>query len=278
MRFVQQNRKRRSDFYYLGMAKKYIVANWKNHPDSWAEAESILNYIDEHLKGIANQESSLVVCPPFVFLEEVSRVIQLSQLTQKAELGAQDIAINDSISLTGGISGMMLVKLGARYVIIGHSERRWPRGESAGTGESNQIVNLKIKQALADGLIPIVCVGEKDRADDYIKWLKQQVGATFAGLSGDQISRCLIAYEPVWAISTNPDARPDTPESALESISAIRDFLAENHSPADVRILYGGSVTEKNAKDFLSLSEIAGVLVGGASIRKEEFVQIIKQV
>ena len=260
------------------MAKKYIIANWKNHPDSWAEAEGILNYIDEHVKDVSDLESSLVICPPFVFLEEASRVMQLSQLAQKAELGAQDLAANDSISLTGGISGAMLVKLGVRYVIIGHSERRWPRGENADVGESNEIVNIKIKQALADGLIPIVCVGEKDRADGYLTWLKQQVGATFAGLSGDEISKCLIAYEPIWAISTNPNARPDTPESALESISAIRDFLIENHSPVDVKILYGGSITEKNAKDFLLIPEIAGVLVGGASIRKEEFVQILKQV
>ena len=259
------------------MAKPILVANWKNHPDSWAEAEGILSYIDEHFEG-AREETSLVVCPPTIFLEEASKLLQMSQLARKAELGAQDIAVDDSITLTGGTSGKMLVGLGVRYVIIGHSERRWPHGESAVSGESNQVVNAKLKQALADDLIPIVCVGEQERTGDYIESLKQQVGATFAGLSGEQISRCLIAYEPVWAISTNPGAKPDTPESALESISAISSFLIKNHPPVEPRVLYGGSISEKNAKDFLSLPQVCGVLVGGASIRKEEFVQILKQV
>jgi len=246
-------------------------------PQAWAEAEEILNYIDGHIEG-GNEERSLIICPPFVFLEEVSKVLQMSQLAQKAELGAQDIVTDDSISLTGGISGKMLVGLGVRYVIVGHSERRWPHGENSVEGESNQVVNAKIKQALADGLTPIVCVGEKEQADGYIMWLKQQVAATVAGLSGDEISKCLIAYEPVWAISTNPDAQPDTPELALRSISAIREYLVGNHPPVDVRVLYGGSINEKNAIDFLSLPEIDGVLVGAASLRKEDFVQILKKV
>ena len=261
------------------MPKKYIIANWKMNPQTWAEAESILNYLDEHFDGESiNPETSVVICPPFVFLEEVSKVLQMSQLAHKAELGAQDIAVDDSIALTGGISGTMLANLGVKYVIIGHSERRWPRGENSGVGESDQIVNGKIKQALVDGLIPIVCVGEREQTEGYLTWLKQQVGATFAGLSGEQISACLIAYEPVWAISTNPNGHPDTPESALKSIDAIRDFLVRNHPPVDFRILYGGSINEGNAKDFLSLPQLAGVLVGGASIRKEEFVQILKAV
>lgn len=265
------------------MPKKYVIANWKNHPDSWAQAEEILDYVNDHFEtmspptlrsGPRLSDVGVVVCPPFVFLEEVAKVLQTSHLAHNIELGAQDIAMDDSITLTGGISGQMLTKLGVRYVIIGHSERRW----SPGAGESNEIVNLKIKQALADGLIPIICVGERERADGYIKLLKQQVGATFAGLSGDEISRCLIAYEPVWAISTNSGALPDTSESALQSVAAIQDFLTENHPPVDVRILYGGSVTAKNAKEFFLLPQLSGVLVGGASIRKEEFVEILRSV
>jgi triosephosphate isomerase len=257
------------------VAKKYIIANWKMNPQSIAEAEEILAHIDEHWNTDKATETSLVVCPPFVFLEDIGHMLKTSHLGDRVELGSQDIALADSGAWTGEISGPMLRRLDVRYVIIGHSERRWP-GMSSAVGESNEIVNAKIKQALKNELVPIVCVGEKEQNGDYLKWLKQQVGATFAGLSGDEISKCLVAYEPVWAISTNPDAKADTPESALKSVAAIRDFLENNHAPIDVRILYGGSVNAENAKDFLALDELAGVLVGGASIRKEEFVSILK--
>lgn len=255
--------------------KKYVIANWKMKPQTWAEAEGILDFISGEFNSKNNLELSLVICPPFVFLEDAARKLSNSNLDY-AELGAQDLATDDSIALTGGISGAMLSRLGARYVIVGHSERRWPSGSEM-VGESNEIVNLKLKQALRDELTPIVCVGERERGGDYVQWLKQQVGATFAGLSGDEVGKCLVAYEPVWAISTNPGARPDTPESALESVSAIREFLERNHA-ASPRILYGGSITQSNAEKFLSLPELAGVIVGGASVRKEEFVEILKTV
>lgn len=246
--------------------KKYIIANWKNHPDSWAEAEGILNYLDEHLEGQSgNPETSVIVCPPFVFLEEVGKVLRSSRLGRNVELGAQDIALSDSGAWTGEVSGHMLKRLGVQYVIIGHSERRWKMGES------DEVVNKKLKTALKNELTPIVCVGERERDNNFKNFLKQQIKATFAGLSADEIGKCLVAYEPVWAISTNPNAHPDTPESALESIKIIQEIL-------NTRFLYGGSVTKKNAKDFLSLDQIAGVLVGGASVRKEEFAQILKAI
>lgn len=256
------------------MTNKYIVANWKMSPTSIAETEDLLAYIDEHLQNeTENKEHSLIICPPFVFLDDVSKILSTSRLSGQAELGAQDIALADFGAWTGEISGPMLKRLNVKYVIVGHSERRWK------IGESDEVVNKKLKTILANELTPIVCVGERERNNNFQEFLKNQIKATFAGLSADDISKCLIAYEPVWAISSNPGAYPDTPESALESIFVIQEVLTVNCKLETRNLppfLYGGSVNATNAKDFLSLNEIAGVLVGGASVRKEEFIQILK--
>lgn len=252
------------------MTKKLIVANWKNHPESLAEAQEILEFTNDYLESAGeNRELSLVFCPPFVFIEEVARMLRTSHLEHQAFLGAQDLAVDDTMALTGEVSGSMLGKIGVRYVIIGHSERRWK------LSESDDVVNKKLKAALKNDLIPIVCIGEKSRDGDFGSFLKQQIEATFKDLSPDEIGRCIIAYEPVWAISTNPNARPDTPESALESIRIIKNFLASHSSLIANPYLYGGSVNSKNIIDFLKEEEIEGVLIGGASVNKEEFVKIL---
>ncbi|MBP9822470.1 MAG: triose-phosphate isomerase [Candidatus Pacebacteria bacterium] len=253
--------------------KKYIVANWKMNPSSLAEAEDILSYVDEHLKdGSKKADQSLIICPPFVFLDDMSKMLETSHLFEMAELGAQDIALADSGAWTGEVSGKMLKRLKVKYVIVGHSERRWKMGET------DEIVNKKIKTVLANEMTPIVCVGERERGSDYKEFLKKQIEKTFAGLSSDEIGKCMIAYEPVWAISTNPDAKPDTPESALGSVEIIKEVLVSNFgiSASSLLFLYGGSITASNAKSFLSLGGVAGVLVGSASVIKEEFVQILK--
>lgn len=245
--------------------KRYIIANWKMNPQSLAEAEELLASMDEQLAaGPEQTERSIVICPPFVFLEDVGRMLKTSRLGGYAELGSQDIALADSGAWTGEISGPMLRRLGVSYVIIGHSERRWK------LGESDEMVNKKLKTSLANELTPIVCIGERERNPGFKDFITRQIAATFDGISQEQRSRCLVAYEPVWAISTNPGARPDRPEDTLESISAIREALGQ-----ETRILYGGSVNSKNAGDFLSLQELAGVLVGSASVDKEEFAKII---
>jgi len=250
--------------------KKLIVANWKNHPDTLAEAEGILEFTNNCLDSIGEKkEFGLVFCPPFVFIEEVARMLKMSHFEHEAFLGAQDIALDDKTALTGEISGPMLVKLGVRYVIIGHSERRWK------LGESDEVVNKKLKTALKNEFIPIVCIGERSRDGNFKKFIEEQVAATFKGLTADEVDKCVIAYEPVWAISTNPGAKPDTPESALELISLIRKILNTKYKIQDTLFLYGGSVNSSNVKDFLSHEEIHGVLVGGASVNKNEFVKIL---
>lgn len=246
----------------FAMPKKLIIANWKMLPETLGEAQGILEAVDEHLR-ILPSNISLVVCPPFVFIEEVSKMLQTTELGQRAVLGAQDIALADGAALTGEVSGAQLEKLGVRYVIIGHSERRWK------LGESDAVVNEKLVRALADGLTPIVCIGERERDDQFKDTLRNQLEATFANISELDRQRCIIAYEPVWAISTNPGARPDTPENALESIAIIRAFIP------DAPVLYGGSVNLDNAQSFLSTNGIDGVLVGGASVRTQEFLKIL---
>lgn len=256
------------------MAKKLIVANWKTLPKTLAEAQDIVAKIDEHIRGLgtATQKLDIIFCPPFVFLEDVAALLAEGVLADVARLGAQDIAARDDAAQAREVSGPQLAKLGVRYVIIGHSERRWK------LGESEETINEKLKTTLRNGLIPIVCVGERIREGDWQDALKAQVVATLRGLTPGQVSQCIIAYEPVWAISTNPDAKPDTPSSAVESIQIIHASIFDNwkleieNSP---KALYGGSVTPANADDFLQRPEISGVLVGGASVRAEDFCAIL---
>lgn len=251
------------------MAKKLIIANWKTAPDSLAEAETIINTVDELLASLGEQEKfSLIICPPFVFIEEVARMLGSGHLAQSALLGAQDIAPLDTSALTGEVSGSMLVKLGVRYVIVGHSERRWK------LGESDEVVNKKLRLALDHKLTPIVCIGEHIREGRWHEEIVTQVQATFAGIPAVDIDRCLIAYEPIWAISTASGAYPDTPVSALQSIKIIRETLNGLGAIAP-RFLYGGSVTESNASKFLAVPEFSGVLIGGPSVRREEFLKIL---
>jgi len=246
------------------MPKKLIIANWKMLPTTLGEAQGILESINNHLELLAEQRNfSLVICPPFIYIEEVAKLMESSRLGQISSLGAQDIALGGDGGQTGEISGPMLAKLGVRYVIIGHSERRW------GLGESDRTVNEKLKMALQSELVPIVCLGERERDGHYAETLKAQTEATFAGVSDMERSRCIIAYEPVWAISTNLDAQPDTTEGAMDAIAILREMLPDN------TILYGGSVTAGNAAAFLSAQGIDGVLVGGASVRSEEFNKIL---
>ena len=265
------------------MDKKLIVANWKMSPTSLAEAEGILEFVDDYLGSVNDSsvggEFSLVFCPPFVFIEEVAKIISNSHLEHRAFLGAQDISTDDKAALTGEVSGPMLSRFGTRYVIIGHSERRWK------IGESDEVVNKKLKSALRNEFIPIVCIGEIEdfsakggSASGRKEFLKEQVNRTCEGLTPEEVSRCIIAYEPVWAISSNPGAHPDNPASAIESISEIKNILTEGWKleAEDLpQVLYGGSVNSKNAGDFLKEKEIDGVLVGGASVNKEEFVKIL---
>jgi triosephosphate isomerase len=251
--------------------KKIIVANWKMHPSSLGEARALVESTDEHVRSLADasERLNIVVCPPFVFAEEVAGMLSTGVLADVAQLGAQDVAMHEEGAQTGEVGAEQLEKLGVRYVIAGHSDRRYKMGES------DDVVNEKIRTILAHGMVPIVCVGEQTREGAWQDSLRAQVEATFRGMTGGQVAQCLIAYEPVWAISTSPDARPDTPASAVQSMALIRDVISDRFDASQATFLYGGSITSENVASFIERSEISGVLVGGASVRAEEFCSIL---
>jgi len=233
-------------------AGKLIVFNWKMNPETLESA------IDMAKKG---DHKNIVIVPPFVFIEEIGKIIK------KAKLGAQDLFYKDAGggSFTGEISASELINLGVKYVIVGHSERR-------AMGESNEIISSKIKTALDNGLIPILCVGEsleQRNAGKTNEIIQFQLSTALSNLklitSNFQL---IIAYEPIWAIGTGNNC---SPEDALKMIEFIKNTLLTFNFKLPTKILYGGSVNPENINDFLKYKEIDGVLVGGASLNPELF-------
>lgn len=247
------------------LAGKIIIGNWKMNPRSSKEAGKLFNDVAKGIKGIKKTE--IVICPPFLYLEK------LKKISRKIILGAQDSAPGDVGAFTGEVSADMLYEIGVRHVILGHSERR-------ALGEGNSVVNKKIKGALDAGLRPILCVGEsvRDESHGYFNFVKIQLEECLAGISKNSISKIIIAYEPVWAISSTPDRRDATPSDSLEMSIFIRKILSDKFGKdaPNVRILYGGSVNEKDAGGFLGDGGVEGLLVGKASLTAKKFVEIIK--
>ncbi len=249
------------------MRKILIAGNWKLN-GTIAETETLIKAL---LAGSWDtKKASMLVCPPFVSLHSASKLLRGSSIA----LGAQEMSEHDKGAYTGEISAEMLLTVGASFVILGHSERRQYHAES------DEQVNAKAKKALSSGLTPIICVGETleereaDRTEDVIG---TQVTGTLAGLSADELKKIVIAYEPVWAIGTG---RTATPEMAEAVHSFIRQQLVEKDKEAaeTVLILYGGSVKPDNAAGLLSKPNIDGALVGGASLKADDFLGIIKAV
>ena len=248
---------------------KLIIANWKMNPETIKEAVSMAKEIDSE---------NLVICPPFTFIAEVSRAVK------KSILGAQDLFWEDNGAHTGEISGSQLYSLGVKYVIIGHSERR------RHLRETDEMVAKKVAAALRNGLIPILCVGETQEERNRNQTQKVVERQLKIGLSliGNcppeadpplaeklEIVNLIVAYEPVWAISTSKDSEPDTPENAVQMINFIKKQLEVNNYKLKIDFIYGGSVNAQTAEKFLKEKEIQGVLVGGASLKSKEFKKII---
>jgi triosephosphate isomerase len=219
--------------------------------------------------GINNLD--IAVCPPSIYVQPVAAALKGSNIG----IGAQNVYFEKEGAFTGEISVGMLKDVGCQYVILGHSERRHI------LGESSEIVNLKTHAVLAAGLIPIVCVGEllKEReAGATEQVIQRQIDGSFSGVSADDIRKSVIAYEPVWAIGTGKVA---TPDQAEEVHVAIRKMIEKNYNKEvaeAVRIQYGGSVNDKNAKEILAKPNVDGALVGGASLKVDPFLGIIKSV
>ncbi|MGB6872586.1 MAG: triose-phosphate isomerase [Dehalococcoidia bacterium] len=246
------------------MRSPFVAGNWKMNTTA-TEAEQLVFEMLEKLDRIEGVEK--VLCPPFVSLVAVNMMLRGSSI----KLGAQNMYFETEGAYTGEISPPMLREL-CEFVILGHSERRWY------FGETDEIVNKKVKAALANKLKPILCVGERlaeNEADKTEEVVNRQVTAALNGI--EPVSNLVIAYEPVWAIGTGKAA---SGKQAAATIQFIRDVLAKlwNKSIAqDLRILYGGSVTSANIAEFISHPEIDGALVGGASLKAEEFVSIVEQ-
>ena len=244
------------------MAKKYIIANWKMNPSSSEEA---LRLIKNTMTVQLPKNIELIIAPPFIYLYLVKK-----NFKNEIKLAAQNVGWFERGAFTGEISGLMLKNIGCDYVIIGHSERRHK------IGETDEMINLKLKAAFKSGLNPILAIGEKERGDDIIKVLNSQIKSDLYGIDASEIGRLIIAYEPVWAIGTGLS---DTPDHALSSALLVRKIIGNLYTPdfaIDLPVLYGGSVTAENAADFISQTGINGALVGGASLNIEEFLKIIK--
>jgi triosephosphate isomerase len=246
------------------MRSPFVAGNWKMNTTA-TEAEKLVLEMLDKLDRIEGVEK--VLCPPFVSLVAINMMLQGSSI----KLGAQNMYFETKGAYTGEISPVMLSEL-CEFVILGHSERR------GYFGETDEIVNKKVKAALANKLQPILCVGERlaeKEAGKTEEVINRQVPAALKSI--EPISNLVIAYEPVWAIGTGKAA---SGEQAAATIQFIRDVLAKlwNKSIAqDLRILYGGSVTSANIAEFISHPEIDGALVGGASLKAEEFPNIVEK-
>ena len=260
--------------------EKLIIANWKAHPETLAEGRAL--YGAELALAEKYTNVKTVICPPVDMTKELSEV-------DSKHLGSQDVFWQPDED-----------NYGVRYVLVGHSDRRYPRG--GGEGDSDEIINAKIRVALASKTIPILLVGERNETENRAEVLNIQLSKGLAGLNDDELAKVLICYEPVWAISrpapeiapafgklgqvpveisdgfqqkgklgSGTFYHPDTSANTLEAKKIIDRILFGNSS-----ILYGGSVNSRNVADFLQHPEISGVVVGGASLNAEEFSKILQ--
>ncbi len=248
------------------MRKKLIAANWKMYKTPEQAREFVAQFmplVREHIRD------EIVLCPSFVCLPAVAEALKETLLGT----GAQNMSWEKEGAFTGEVSATMLRAVGCSHVILGHSERRQL------FGETDDIVNRKLRAALAAGLQPIVCVGEllaEREAGQTEAVLQRQCGSAFRNISSAEADPLIVAYEPVWAIGTGKTA---TPETAAEAHALVRAEVAKFLGDAvaqGLRILYGGSVKPENATALMSRTEIDGALVGGASLDPKSFAAIVK--
>lgn len=251
------------------MARKPLIAgNWKmnlNH----LEAIALVQKIAFALPDKYFDKVDVAVLPPFTDIRSIQTLIEGDRL--RITFGAQDVSVHESGAYTGEISAAMLAKLSCSYVVVGHSERRQYHNEDDAT------VLAKAKKVLQYDMTPIVCIGEGlgvREAQTHVQYNLEQLRGSLKGLTPEQIAKVVIAYEPVWAIGTG---RVATPADAQEVCGALRAELAELSGPevaAGVRILYGGSVNAKNVGELIAAADIDGALVGGASLKGDEFATL----
>ncbi len=245
------------------MRKKVIAGNWKMN----MLPNEAIKFIEDFAPRVQNTSNEIILCVPYTNLFYSLLTAQNTNI----KIGAQNMHWEEKGAYTGEISGQMLKSIGVEYVIIGHSERR------AYFAENDETVNKKIKTALQNGLKPIVCVGEsleQREAGNQEEIVKNQVKLALEGITSSSIEQIIIAYEPIWAIGTGKTA---TSNDANEMIKTIRKEVASLYNEETAQkliILYGGSVKSENSKELFSTSDIDGALVGGASLKLDEFAKI----
>lgn len=247
------------------MRRPFIAGNWKMNTDR-VSAVALAEEVAAQCASLDHVD--LAVCPPHVYLDAVAQAVAGSKLG----LGAQNMYHEASGAYTGEVSASMLLDVGCKYVILGHSERRHI------LGETDAMINRKVHAAHEAGLVPIVCVGElleQREAGETLEVIRNQFEGSLAGLSEDQMTKTVIAYEPVWAIGTGKVA---TPDQAQQVHADLRKIIAGQYNAQvaeAVVIQYGGSVKPDNAAELLGRPDIDGALVGGAALKADSFLGIV---
>lgn len=248
----------------------YIVANWKEYPDNSKASTKLATELTKiAVKEKLNTKKNVVtvICPPHVYVESVGAIIKKG----KYILGAQDLSPLMIGAYTGEVSPKALASVGVKYTIVGHSERR-------AMGESNEVILMKIKAALAAGIRPILCVGEHDRTDAEHSHadVREQL-AILSELSKKELVSTIIAYEPLWAVGAKVAATPEDAREMRIYIQKIIADMVDEKSLQQIPILYGGAVTSKNAAEFIGTAGMHGLLIGRASLEAKSFTAIIRR-
>lgn len=248
------------------MRRLLIAGNWKMNCGPYDAAE-LLEGLKEK-KSEIDENVDVLVCPPFVSIGMAVKYLYDTDI----QVGAQNLHFEENGAYTGEISGSMLAESGCNYVIIGHSERRQYFGETDAT------VNKRVHKAIEHKLAPIVCVGEslnQRKSDEHFGLVKNQVSAALHDISEKDVLDVVIAYEPIWAIGTGETATPDQAQEMHEHIRSILAELYDKETAEQINILYGGSMKPGNAHELLSLKDVDGGLIGGASLDSDSFSEII---
>ena len=251
--------------------KKIIIGNWKLNLDH-LEAIQLLQKLNYSLEVNIEDKIDIVIAPSHTSLRSLQTIIDADNL--KIKISSQDVSAYLEGAYTGEVSALQLSKLNITHSIIGHSERRTV------FNETDETINLKVHNAVNNKLIPVVCFGETEEQRDsnaYLSYILNQVNIAVKGLRKDKVEEIIFAYEPIWAIGTGKVA---SVENAIEVISSVKQEISTKpfYDEEKIRFIYGGSVSPTNASELLNTKIIDGVLVGGASLDVDKFVQIIKSV
>jgi len=246
--------------------KTVIAGNWKMN----MLASSVKPFIEELKANMPKSKTcDVVLCTPAVMIPAMVKAGK----ELKVAAGGQDVSKYEKGAYTGEIAANQLADIGAKYCIIGHSERRQYHGED------DMLVNAKAKALLANGILPIICVGESLEQREMnltMEYVSYQVKAALTGIDATQLRRCIIAYEPIWAIGTGKTATAEQAQEVCEGIRAVIRKIYGARPARAVSILYGGSMNAKNAYELLSMPDIDGGLIGGASLKPADFAAIVK--